>query len=154
VREWSRVAEAVKLHYNDYYDLANKRKDAILNTIQSDSNSTFGELQSRYYNKSLEEFVTNKNESKKVVVFKGEVVQKLDPIFMDTKYKFIKAQFYAPRKQIFGYSVETYVVNVIVMWAMALLLYFILYFRLLKKLLDTGERVLAKRRKRMNRNPE
>jgi ABC transport system ATP-binding/permease protein len=146
--------EAVKLHYNDYYDLANKRKDAILNTIQSDSNSTFGELQSRYYNKSLEEFVTNKNESKKVVVFKGEVVQKLDPIFMDTKYKFIKAQFYAPRKQIFGYSVETYVVNVIVMWAMALLLYFILYFRLLKKLLDTGERVLAKRRKRMNRNPE
>jgi len=146
--------EAVRSYYNDYFDIANKRKDSILNNMKSDSTSTYNILQFKYHNKSLEEFVTNKNEAKKSLVFKGEVVQKSDPIFLETKFKFIKAHFYAPRKNIFGYSVETYVVNVFVMWAMTFLLYLILYYRLLKKLLDTGERVLAGRRKKLNNNRE
>ncbi|MCU0361826.1 MAG: ATP-binding cassette domain-containing protein, partial [Bacteroidales bacterium] len=139
--------DRIRKYYNEYYDLANRRKDAIVNTLQSDSNSTFALLQSRYYNKALEEFVTYKNENRKVIVFRGEVVQKADPIFLDTEYPFIKAHFYAPRKQVFGRSTDTYLVNVIVLWMMTILLYLILYHRLLRKALESGERFMGRKKK-------
>ena len=54
--------------------------------------------------KSLEEFVTNKNETLKTIEFKGEIIQKLEPIYMDPKFPFIKAHFYSPKKE---YSVKS-----------------------------------------------
>jgi hypothetical protein len=105
----------------------------------------FLKLRDSYYNKSLEEFVKDKNESTKTLVYKGELLQKLDPIFMDTKHKLIRAHFYAPEKQIFGMKVNTYIVNVAVLWVMTFFLYLVLYFRLLKKLLDSGEVIFGKK---------
>ena len=66
---------------------------------------------------------------------------------MEPKYKFIKAHFYSPTKKMFGYKMDSYKVNVIVLWFMTFLLYFVLYFRLLKKLLDSGEAVMGKKLK-------
>ena len=63
---------------------------------------------------------------------------------MDPEGKFIRAHFYAPRKQIFGIYIDTFIVNVIVLWIMTVLLYLALYFRLLKKLLDSGELLMGK----------
>jgi len=68
-------------------------------------------LRDSYFNKSLEEFVKDKNETTKTIIYKGELVQKLDPVFMDSKYKLIRAHFYAPEKQVFGMKVDTYVVK-------------------------------------------
>jgi hypothetical protein len=67
----------------------------------------------------------------------------MDPIFKDPESKFIKAHFYAPTKMIFGLTIDTYVVNVIVLWIMTIALYLTLYFRLLKKLLDSGELLMG-----------
>ena len=50
-------------------------------------------------------------------------------------------------KQIFGMKVDTYIVNVIVLWVMTFFLYLALYFRLLKKLLDSGEVCYGKKMK-------
>jgi hypothetical protein len=66
---------------------------------------------------------------------------------MDSKYPFIRAHFYAPEKQFFGMKVQTYTVNVIVLWIMTFFLYLVLYFRLLKKFLDSGEDVFGKKKK-------
>jgi hypothetical protein len=115
--------------------------------MQNEDNEGFFTLQARHYNKSLEEFVTDKNETNKTLIYKGELIQKMEPIFMDPKNKFIKAHFYAPEKQLFGINVDTYLVNVIVLWIMTIFLYLILYFRLLKRLLDSGEVIMGKRLK-------
>lgn len=119
-------------------DNANK-KEARLIKLQSADSKEFLKLRDNYTNESLEEFVTNKNETKKTIDFNGEIIQKGDPIYMDPRYNFIKAHFYAPEKRIFGKPFDTYTVNVIVLWVMTVGLYIILYFRLLKKLLDSGE---------------
>jgi hypothetical protein len=66
---------------------------------------------------------------------------------MEPKHSFIKAHFYSPTKQVFGWKVDTYVVNVVVLWFMTTLLYLALYFRLLKKLLDSGEVMMGKKHK-------
>jgi len=54
------------------------------------------------------------------------------------------AHFYAPEKQLFGIKVDTYTVNVIVIWIMTFFFYLALYFRLLKKLLDSIETMFGK----------
>ncbi len=139
--------ELVRKYYVIYYNEANNQKDALINRLQKEDKAGFLELQSHYYNKSLEEFVTDKNETRKTIEFNGELVQKLEPIFMDSKYKFIRAHFYSPKKQLFGTKVDTYKVNVAVLWIMTSALYLALYFRLLKKLLDSGEAIMGKKMK-------
>jgi hypothetical protein len=113
--------------------------------MAGDNLKNFLKLRDTYFNRALEEFVKDKNETTKTIVYKGELVQKLDPIFMDSKNKLILAHFYAPEKQIFGMKVDTYTVNVIVLWIMTLFLYLILYFRLLKKGLDFLEYITGKK---------
>jgi hypothetical protein len=64
---------------------------------------------------------------------------------MDPNYNFIRAHFYAPVKRIFGVDVDTFVVNVLVLWIITIGLYLMLYFRVLKRLLDSGEVAMGKK---------
>jgi hypothetical protein len=139
--------EAIRKLYVNIYNDASNRKESLKSKLAGENLQKFLKLRNDYFNKSLEEFVKDKNETTKTIIFKGELIQKLDPIFMDSKHKMIRAHFYAPEKQIFGVRVDTYIVNVIVLWLMTILLYLVLYFRLLKKLLDSGEDVFGKKKK-------
>ena len=111
----------------------------LLKSCRQEDGNSFIRLRNKYHNASLEEFVINKNESTKIVEFNGELVQKMDPIFMDPEYKFIKAHFYSPTKRVFGAYFDTYIVNVVVLWLITVMIYMALYNRLLKKFLDSGE---------------
>ncbi|MCF8225535.1 MAG: ATP-binding cassette domain-containing protein [Bacteroidales bacterium] len=102
-------------------------------------------LKEEHHNNSLEEFVTNKNEFTPNVEYKGELIQKSDPVFLDPKKGFIKAHFYAPRKLVFGNYMTTLWVNVIVMWLTTVVLFVMLYYRVLKKMLDFFENFTANR---------
>ena len=139
--------EAVRKLYVNLYNDASNRKDALKSRLTGENLQKFLKLRDNYFNKSLEEFVKDKNETTKTIIYKGELIQKLDPVFMDSKFKLIRAHFYAPEKKIFGIKVDTYVVNVIVLWVMTFFLYLALYFRLLKKLLDSGEAFFGKKMK-------
>jgi len=97
------------------------------------------ELKRKNYNESLEEFVTNKNVFERITEYKGHLIQKIDPIYHDPLNRFIKAHFYAPRKMIFGVFIPTLWVNVMVIWMMTIMLYILLYYRVLKRLLDFFE---------------
>ena len=136
--------ETIRKYYVRKYNDANSQKDSLMTKLEIKDKDAFRKLKNDYYNKSLEESVTYKNETSKTTDFRGEIIQKFDPIFKDPVHRFIKAHFYAPSKQVFGRYVETYKVNVTVIWAMKLILYFILYFRLLKRLLASGEKILGK----------
>jgi ABC-type multidrug transport system ATPase subunit len=139
--------EKVKYRYIEYYNSACTQRDDIINRLKNEDNKTFLELRSNYYNKSLEEFVTDRNETNKTFEYKGELIRKLDPIFSDPTHKFIRAQFYSPSKLMFGKMFYTYDVNVMVLWIMTIVLYLALYFRLLKRLLDSGELLIDKNKK-------
>jgi len=139
--------ETIRKFYVNFYNDASNRKEALRSRIAGENLQKFLKLRDNYFNKSLEEFVKDKNETTKTIVYKGELIQKLDPIFMDSKNKLIRAHFYAPEKQIFGMRVDTYIVNVIVLWIMTFFLYVALYLRLLKKFLDSGEDIFGKKMK-------
>jgi ABC-type multidrug transport system ATPase subunit len=137
--------ESLRRYYIEYYNFADGKKNDLIEKLQKDDGNLFIALRDNYHNESLEEFAVNKNETTTYIEYKGELIQKMDPIFLDPKSKFIKAHFYSPTKQIFGKYISTYVVNVVVLWVMTLAVYLALYFRLLKKLLDSGEVVMGKK---------
>jgi len=125
--------------YNKYYNL----KDKIIVDEEAKDKTGFTAFKNKYFNKKLDEFVANRNEKDRSIEYNNRIYQKADPIFMDPEYKLIKAHFYSPTKMVFGVKISTFIVNVIVLWVMTLLLYIALYFRLLKKLLDSGELLMG-----------
>jgi ABC transport system ATP-binding/permease protein len=140
------LIELFRRYYIDYYNFADDKRNALIEKLQKEDGDQFIALRNKFHNATLEEFVTNKNESTKIIDFNGELVQKMDPIFMDPEYKFIKAHFYSPTKRIFGAYFDTYVINVIVLWVITGILYATLYKRLLKRFLDRGEAMMRKRK--------
>jgi hypothetical protein len=129
--------ETIRKVYVNVYNDASNRKEALKTNLIGNDLAKFIKIRDSYYNKSLEEFVRDKNESTKTINFKGEVLQKSDPIFMDPESNFVRAHFYSPVKMVFGIAVDTFIVNIVVLWMMTFILYLVLYFRLLKKLLDS-----------------
>ncbi|MBS0011450.1 MAG: ATP-binding cassette domain-containing protein, partial [Bacteroidales bacterium] len=131
-----RYVEILNSSYKKTYNNNFNEKDRIITQAMEEDPEAFIELKQKHYNNSLEEFVTNSKEEERSIEYKGEIIQKIDPIFKDPGHPFIKAHFYAPRKQLFGYFVDTYWINIMVIWTWTLLSYIALYFRPLKRLLD------------------
>ncbi len=127
----------LKRYYIKLYNKANSKKDNLISKFQStpEKSKEFLRRKRNHHNEKLEDFVTNSNEINRIIEYKGELIQKIDPIFNDPESEFLKAHFYAPRKQIFGVYYDTFNVNVAVIWFVCLVFYGILYFRLLKKAL-------------------
>jgi len=134
----NRYLSLLKRYYIKLYNKANSKKDALISDMQSDSENRekFLELKRAHYNEKLADFVKNSNEVNRIIEYDGELIQKIDPVFLDPDNKFVKAHFYAPRKQIFGKYYDSFWVNLVVIWVMSILLYVILYYRLLRKFLD------------------
>lgn len=138
--------ESVRRYYVNYYNNANNAKDALITRLESEDKELFQKLRNDYFNLALEEFVISKNETLKTIDYGGELIQKLDPVYMDPRHNFIKAHFYSPTKKLFGRNTDTFNVNVIMLWFITLVLYIILYLRLVKKLLGSVENIVKSRK--------
>jgi hypothetical protein len=90
-----------------------------------------------YRNESLAEVVTNKNDVNVIVEYRGELVQKSDPVYLEPRYSgFFGAQFYAPAKYLGGIRIPTLWANALVLWGMALLLGIALYAEVFLRMLN------------------
>ncbi|MBN1117518.1 MAG: ATP-binding cassette domain-containing protein [Bacteroidales bacterium] len=124
--------------YIRLFNEVSDERDKIIreNENTKEKKAAFLELKRRYSNDKLQEFVENNNETVRYVEYKGQLIQKIDPIYLDPEPGFLKAHFYAPRKMLFGKYIDTFWVNTIVVWTMSLLFYFILYFRGVRYLIN------------------
>ena len=143
----SSYLDGLKKYYNFVSNYHRTKVDSVRAALQARDNEAYLTLMARYTNESLEEFVTGKkNESLQMtIIHKGRIVSRYRPVYTDPYSNFIKAHFYAPVKKVFGYPVDTYIVNVAVLWVITIGLYLILYFRLLRKLLESGGVVMGKK---------
>ena len=137
--------ESVRRYYVGYYNNANRMKDAIMTRMELEDKAALQKLRDDYYNLSLEEMVCASNEKTKIIEYKGELVQKMEPIYLEPENRFIKAHFYSPSKNLFGRSFSTYAVNVAVLWVISLLFYLSLYFRILRKTVDAIGNLINKK---------
>ena len=141
IQDTKTYLDKLSRYYIKKYNVFNNEKDAFINKNQQTpaQKEAFLELKRRYFNENLYDFVTNSNEVDRIVEYKGELFQKIDPIYKDPEHNLIKAHFYAATKKFFGYPVHTFWMNTIIIWVMSIGLFFMLYFRLLKRFLESFE---------------
>ena len=103
------------------------------------------EYKNNYYSESLSDFVRNINVKDRIIEYKGELLQQIDPIYHDPEapeHIFdYRTHFFAPTKHFAGFYFDTYGFNLTVIWMMTLLFYFTLYFELLRKALSSFDKV-------------
>jgi len=131
----------VNRFYIKIYNRASDRRDKIIRSYQKspENKEKFIQQKRDHHNDRLAEFVENSNEPVRIVEYKGRLIQKIDPIYLDPESNLIKAHFYAPQKKFIGAYYKTFWVNTIIIWLMAIFFYIILYYRGLRKLLDAFE---------------
>lgn len=138
-----------KKFYQDIYNKAVAARDRLMMDKESDKGAEYNlnDYKNRYFNESLADLVTNISEKNRIIEYKGELIQQINPVFLDPKPKSIidyRAHFFAPNKYLLGAWVSTYWFNVLVIWIMTLFLYITLYFEVLKRLVNSFEKMSGK----------
>jgi hypothetical protein len=90
-----------------------------------------------YTNTGLGDFIRTIHSGDGSLFIEGNYIVKLsDPIYTDgPNYKWIRAHYFAPVKNFFGFQFQTIWVNLCVIWFMSLTLYIMLKFDILRKVI-------------------
>jgi ABC transport system ATP-binding/permease protein len=136
--ETDTLTRLINRFYIKLYNSANDGRDNKIRAMQktTETKAMFQELKKKCHNDKLTEFVENNNEIVRIIEYKGRLYQKIDPIYMTPEPRFLKAHFYAPYKRVFGKLHDTFWINTFVIWVFSIVIFIILYFRGLKRLLD------------------
>ena len=135
-KEINNSLQVIKDFYIKMYNVFARLKNKKIAHIRSKENGKklFIDKRDNYQNESLSDLVKNKNEMNKIIEFEGQLVQKSDPIYRDAKG--FRAHFFTPSKQLFGYSIDTFWANTLVIMGMAFVLFITLYYDILKRIID------------------
>jgi hypothetical protein len=123
-------------YYTALYNQTAERRDRMTTEIAAINPDSLISLKSRYHNQGLSNMLKNNSETYRIVEYKNRLLQNYHQVYKDPEHPFIKAHFYAPVKQIFGYSYPTLWVNIVVMWCFNVFFFLALYFRWLPNLLN------------------
>lgn len=141
--------ELRKYYIRQFKDASRDRDNYISDQQQTPERRTaYLNLKRDYHNESLSDFVTNNRETERIMEYDNHIYHKAIPIFLDPRNKYLRAHFYAPRKRFANWYVETYWLNLAVVWGQSVILYFLLYFRVLKNVLNRFGEFMAERKRR------
>lgn len=135
----------LKAYYIAVSKKADQKKDRMMRDMQDtkETKAMFIQLKRNNFNQSLSDIVKNKN-ALAIIEYKDELFQKVDPIYQDPETDFVFAHFYSPYKKIFGTPIQTYWMNLIVLWLLSFVLYVSLYFNLFKKFVSSFGKISEK----------
>jgi ABC-type multidrug transport system ATPase subunit len=114
-----------------------QKQDVLVRMSKKMGIDEFQKYRDSYYNSQLEDMVLNNNLKDKEIVAGNRIIRKFAPIYISASGTgLLSAPFYAHSKSFFGVQMETVWFNVLIIWLMAAVLYMVLYFDLLRKLLE------------------
>ena len=133
--------EGMRKHYMVVFNKAVENKEKMVYYFENQPGLEYdlNEYKNSYYNESLADLVRNINVSDRIIEYEGKLLQRVDPVFNEptTRAGFFnyRTHFFAPRKQIAGMLIDTYLFNIVVIWLMTLLLYITLYYELFARMI-------------------
>jgi ABC-type multidrug transport system ATPase subunit len=123
-------------HMNRYLNVKSY-KDQLINQLNKKNGDQFlYDQKMKYHNKSLEDLVLNAQINEFYRETSNGYMQKIAPIYKDPDFTNGRAHFLASQKNLLGYSVETFIFNVGMIWLMSAFLYIALYYNWLRKMLQ------------------
>ncbi len=142
-----------KKHYQSTYNKAVAKKDQMVYYFENNEGYDYNlnDSKNEYYNESLADLVMNVAEKDRIIEYRGELIQQINPIFNEpdkpSHFLDYRAQFFAPKKHFAGVYFNTYFFNLIIIWIMTLFLYLMLYFEALRKGLDSLGKIKFSKKK-------
>jgi len=139
----------IKLYYKDVFNEAYFQKENISQYLREKNPKLYTVKKNKYHNDAISEIVKKVYEKNKLLEYKNELFQNIEPIFLDADNSGsigIRSHFLSPNKYFFGKYYDTYWFNILFVWIMSLILYITLYFDLLKKLLNISSILNLKKR--------
>jgi ABC-type multidrug transport system ATPase subunit len=138
--------QAYRKFYQDIYNKAVAARDRLILARETSKGSTYNlnDEKNHYYNESLADLVKNVSEKNRLIEYDGQLVQQVNPIYLDAQPSGpldYRAHFFAPKKNLFGAMVSTYWFNVLVIWIMSLFLYVTLYFEVVRRFVNSFEKI-------------
>jgi len=97
------------------------------------------ELRENYENTWLKELVLGYNTVEKISETEDKIIMKGEPAYMEPASKTGRAHFFAPVKKIGNLHIDTYWFNILFIWIVSTGLYLILYYNLVRRLLEYFE---------------
>jgi ABC-type multidrug transport system ATPase subunit len=124
-------------YYIDQYNKANEHREKMIDRLQQADGQALLKLKDDFSNESLDDLLKNTNEQKQIEEADDRLIQRYQPVFMQgSKESFVSAPFFASSKNVFGNQVETFLVNILVIWFMTVIAIIALYFDWLKKIVN------------------
>lgn len=127
--------EEYKKKYQDEYNQYNNLLDKKMAYYEANG-WHINENKDAYYNERLADIVKNVNTTDRIVEYKGELIQQIDPIFQSHQPSGMldyRTPFFVAEKSLFGITTSTFVFNSIVIWFMSTLLFISLYYEILRR---------------------
>ncbi len=153
IKKIDNYVDLLRDHYLTEFNLAVKKKETLQYHLENNENYDFdlNEAKDKYFNESLSDLVRNVTVADRVIEFKGQLIQQIDPVFHkpeepDNLLNY-RTHFFAPEKYFAGTYIDTFYFNIIVIWFMSLLLYITLYFELFGKILVFFGNIKLKKKK-------
>jgi energy-coupling factor transporter ATP-binding protein EcfA2 len=133
--------ETLKRYYITRYNKADQLKEKTIAEMTKSAvmERDFEHYKLAYTNEAISDLVKNTVETNRIIEKDGRFVQKIFPIYKDPEpLHFIDfdAQFYMPKKHIFNQNIDTYFFNMGVIWAMTIALALLLYFDILRRIVE------------------
>lgn len=124
---------------NDQYNqLANSAEIRRDNFIEA-NREQLDILYDQYHNLRIQDIVKKLGERNPILEYKDNLIQNSDPIFQDPSQSSvigIRSHFLAPSKRLFRMTFDTFYFNMGVVWIMSILLYLMLYFNVLSRIVN------------------
>jgi hypothetical protein len=133
--------------YNGAYLDALKQKDQALSLLMNKKRTKEGliALKRKYYNEQIASLVKNDREIVELYVAVNNIVRLKDPIYTLPESNYGRAHFYAPFKKVAGIYIDTFWFNIIAIWIWTGVWFAILYYDLLKKLMNYFDSIKLQR---------
>ena len=143
----SAYLDYLKHHFLNLVKNTRALKDSVYKSLEAEIGiGGLVDLQANYENKQLKNIVIlDRVPGKKSIRTDDRIIQKYESGYMMPVSKWGRAHFYAPYKKLGNLEIDTYFFNLIIIWAVSILLYFALYFKLLRKLITFLETLLSRK---------
>ena len=138
IEEYNFYLQKLDAYYAAVFMKYNSKKEGLTNNFLQHQKDKYYQIRNEYHNEAVGDIVTKLFEKHKIINYKNQLIQHVDPIYQDPVVSGIfdfRSHLYAPRKHFLGKFFETFSFNISIIWLMSLGLFFTLRFDLLRKLL-------------------
>ena len=138
--------DSLSLCFSNKMTALNTRHDEMYeNLCKTIGNEGVNELRNKYYNENLADLVKNSVSATDILIGKGKLIRKYEPVFMEPESSCGNAHFYAPVKKIGTWNIDTFWFNFLVIWIMTLVLYLTLLHDTMRKTIGFFQRIRLSR---------